>query len=252
MLTDTYRSSLDQLKALGPMRVWSVLVTVFGDLAPDHPIPGPTLSKIMTEIGIKPEATRVALHRLRADGWITTQRVGRHSEHSLSLKARADSAAARPQIYGGPPDQSDVVFFLLPPGGTAPTDGAATQVAQRLYVTTQAGAVPREALGLKADDLAPWVGAAIETAALKAGYADSLAVFTQIDTALTRRAMKNPLQRAALRVLIVHAWRRLALKHALLPVAAHSAKWQGHKARAVVTTLLVRFDKPSLDDINTV
>ncbi|TNF22119.1 MAG: PaaX family transcriptional regulator, partial [Rhodobacteraceae bacterium] len=67
-------------------RVWSLLISVFGDLAQD---PGARISGLllrhMTErIGIKPEAMRVAIHRLRKDGWIDSQRHGRTSVYFLT------------------------------------------------------------------------------------------------------------------------------------------------------------------------
>ena len=95
---DPYHDTIARLTALGPLRVWSLLVTVFGDLTQDDALEGPTLSALMSEIGVKPEATRVALHRLRADGWITSEKTGRTSRHRLSAKGRADSDAERGAI----------------------------------------------------------------------------------------------------------------------------------------------------------
>ena len=55
-----------------PPRVWSFIVTSFGDLTreDDRYISSRTLNRLTAEIGVKPEATRVALHRLRKrTGW---------------------------------------------------------------------------------------------------------------------------------------------------------------------------------------
>ena len=109
MPTDAYAQALRSLGDLGPMRVWSLLVTVFGDLAPDRPLNGPTLSAIMGEIGIKPEASRVALHRLRSDGWIASAKKGRTSLHALTAKGQSDSDAARQRIYGETQAESAIV-----------------------------------------------------------------------------------------------------------------------------------------------
>jgi len=82
-------------------RVWSLLVTVFGELAQDEgaQISALMLRQICALIGIKPEAMRVALHRLRKDGWIGNQRTGRSSAYFLTDWGRAQSAAASPRIY---------------------------------------------------------------------------------------------------------------------------------------------------------
>ena len=45
-------------------RVWSFIVTIFGDLAREDNryISSRTLNRLTAQIGVKPEATRVALH----------------------------------------------------------------------------------------------------------------------------------------------------------------------------------------------
>ncbi len=70
---------LDILTALPTPRVWSMMVTIFGDLAqaPRDRIDGPLLTRLTDGMGIKPEAVRVALHRLRNEDWITSVKSGR-------------------------------------------------------------------------------------------------------------------------------------------------------------------------------
>jgi phenylacetic acid degradation operon negative regulatory protein len=94
MPINTYEKAITALTGLGPIRVWSVLVTVFGDLAHETSLDGSTLSAIMAEIGIKPEASRVALYRLRSDGWVRSEKTGRTSRYNLTDKGAHDSAAA--------------------------------------------------------------------------------------------------------------------------------------------------------------
>lgn len=88
-------------------RVWSLLLTVFGELAQDQGahISGLLLRQISERIGIKPEAMRVAIHRLRKDGWIDSKRNGRTSSYFLTDWGRAQSAQASPRIYTTTPPQ---------------------------------------------------------------------------------------------------------------------------------------------------
>ncbi|MEP1587357.1 MAG: PaaX family transcriptional regulator C-terminal domain-containing protein, partial [Tateyamaria sp.] len=60
----------------------------------------------------------------------------------------------------------------------------------------------------------------------------------------------SPLDVAVVRVMIVHAWRRLALRHPDLPRSAHSAKWLGHDCRVLVAQLLGKYPRPALDQVN--
>ncbi|MEO0400805.1 MAG: PaaX family transcriptional regulator C-terminal domain-containing protein [Pseudomonadota bacterium] len=238
------------LADLGALRVWSLLVTVFGDLAPDHPLDGPTLSVLMTGIGIKPEATRVALHRLRSDGWITSQKHGRISAHSLTTTGQHHSVAARQRIYGTPDEMGRGAFVIVTPDIDSSLDPAEfAQIAPRLFVCGADTPFPDTAMQLAPMDLPPWLGRQIETETMRDAYKSLHAVLMDIDAELPAGTELAPLDTAVLRVMIVHAWRRLALKHPDLPQAAHSPDWRGHACRALVTTLLERFARPELDAI---
>ena len=81
-------------------RVWSIIVSLFGDMAqePGAQISGGALTQIIEPMGIKPEAIRVALHRLRKDGWIESDRIGRVSRHVLSEFGRTQSARGKWQV----------------------------------------------------------------------------------------------------------------------------------------------------------
>ena len=247
MPTDAYTQALTSLGDLGSTRVWSLLVTVFGDLAPDRPLDGPTLSAIMAEIGIKPEATRVALHRLRSDGWVVSEKRGRTSLHRLTEQGRRNSDAARARIYGAPADmgRSAQVILMPAPRDLDPTQYA--QIAPRVYVCGRDVALPENALRLLPEDLPLWLGEQIETDGMRDAYKSLHAVLTDISEELDNDL--TPIQTAALRVMIVHAWRRLTLKHPDLPRGAHSQDWRGHDCRVLVTDLLTRFPRPDLDVI---
>ncbi|MEM8579505.1 MAG: PaaX family transcriptional regulator, partial [Pseudomonadota bacterium] len=99
-----YAAALAALHDPGTLRVWSMIATAFGDLALTRgdAIPGPVLSALMAQMDIRPEATRVALHRLRGDDWVTSTKAGRTSLHALSAKGRRESNAAALRIYRRP------------------------------------------------------------------------------------------------------------------------------------------------------
>ncbi len=84
------------------MRARSALFTLFGDAV--LPSGGDawltTLSGCMSALGFTPEATRTALHRMAAEGWVTPSKVGRYAAYRLTPRGvdRLEEAAAR--IYG--------------------------------------------------------------------------------------------------------------------------------------------------------
>ena len=246
-MPDSYARTIQRLTESGSIRVWSLLVTVFGDLAPDRPLDGPTLSLIMAQIGIKPEATRVALHRLRSDGWIISQKNGRTSHHSLTAKGQRDSAAARPRIYGRPSDMSSkahMVMIQMPRTDLDPAQFA--HVSDRVFLCNDTTPMPADAMYLTPTDLPTWLGEQHENADLREGYRVLHDVLCDIDT---DAPSLTPLDIAVLRVMVVHAWRRLTLKHPDLPRSAHSTDWRGHDCRVLVTEVLDRFARPALDAI---
>lgn len=250
MHNDTHTQAIANLSVLGTLRVWSVLVTVFGDLAPSCALDGPTLSAIMDGIGIKPEATRVALHRLRSDDWVASEKTGRTSLHRLTEKGQRNSAAAHLRIYGAPTQTGrGAEVFVMPHANSAPDPAIFARISARTFITATGTPLPEGALQLTPGDFPKWLGPQIEPTSLCNAYDDLHTTLRAIDAALPDGTPLSPMQTAVLRVMIVHAWRRLVLKHPDLPRAAHSAKWRGHDCRALVTTLLSRFPRPVLDQI---
>ncbi len=250
MPTDAHASAITALGNLGPLRVWSLLVTVFGDLSLDEPMDGPTLTAIMAGIGIRPEATRVALHRLRSDGWISSEKQGRTSLHSLTDKGKRNSAAARPRIYGRPEQMGQEVEVVLMRYAEAEPDlSLFAQIAPRIYIAGRGTPLPKDSMALAPMHLPDWLGTQIETETLRDGYQSLHEVLGIIDATLPKGTPMSLLDIAVLRVMIVHAWRRLVLKHPDLPRDAHSPDWRGHDCRALVKTLLDRFPRPVLDQL---
>lgn len=247
------------LRDLGGRRVWSLMISLFGDLAQrrDQAIEGPVLSSIMHALHVKPEATRVALHRLRKDGWITSQKSGRISRHSLTPKGRAESAAASPRIYalpetGGSPHQWQLV--LTQNADAAQLDQMAqhgfTAVLPRVFIGPPDIDPPAETLSFTGTLAPHWLCQQAEPHELSAAYSDLLAILTELRDALPTTLTLSALDVAVLRCLIVHNWRRLVLKHPAIPPPLIRTDWPGHQCHLVVHDLLTRFPRPRLRDID--
>ena len=119
-----------------PPRVWSFLVTAFGDLAQKEgtALSSAFLTRMTGRIGIKPDANRVALHRLRKEGWVDSQRIGRSSRYLLTDWGRAQTMKASPRIYADRELVSDAWLVLLPQThAEGPVTGA--QIRPGLWLT---------------------------------------------------------------------------------------------------------------------
>ena len=256
MLTDALSNAASALTALGSQRVWSMLVTVFGDLAQNqgNVIEGPVLSALMADMGIKPEATRVALHRLRNDNWIVSVKNGRTSQHSLTESGRLESAAASPRIYNHPslsPKLWQLVILESPstPSRKVMEDLGFSPLIQRIYIGPIDAKGPKDALILTPQTLPTWLVAQFEPKDLMRDYDALHHSLLTLRKALANTHALTPRDSAVLRCLIVHSWRRLVLKHPDLPKDLYSNAWRGHECRVIVSDLLLKLPKPDLRQI---
>ncbi|MCA8869323.1 MAG: Rrf2 family transcriptional regulator [Rhodobacteraceae bacterium] len=246
------------LTAGGEFRVWSVIVSIFGDLArePEDEISGALLSALTERLGIRPEAVRVALHRLRKDGWITTRKHGRSGHYRLSPNARETSRNARERIYADENRKTDRWHLLiLPPMPQSErhdrekpwlASGYASLVPG---VMLGAGAAPVQSGNFTFEgevaEIPAWVKSANAPTELIAGYARLETSLASIGTPL----LDAPLEIAALRVLVIHQWRRLLLRHPALPDRFYPPEWREAACRQRVVELLKHLPRPSLAEL---
>lgn len=243
-------------------RVWSLIVTVFGDLAraPGATIPGPVLTALTSLIGIRPEATRVALYRLRKDDWITSDKAGRVSQYRLTDAGRRQSEHATARIYAAfPPAPADWHLFIAPPLDQAGRIALESGLGAEGYVSLAPGvflgtgpAPDRPdffAMTGQPGAIPTWLKSQLMPEDLSASYADYCAALQDIEAEIDIGGL-GALERAALRILIVHGWRRLVLRHAPLPDALFPDDWAGPEARQRVQRLLLALGRPLVTELS--
>jgi phenylacetic acid degradation operon negative regulatory protein len=246
-----YQEVLDALLGCGPLKTWSLIVTILGDLAQagDGRLPGPVLSRLTEPLGIRPEALRVAIHRLRRDGWITSERDGRVSVYRLTAHGRTLTQSVAERVYGATIAQPARWHILIGPTAEAVQ---ALDEPGLIQLGARVALLPGDAVGLPASILAwdaqagalpDWARAAIMPEDLVASYArlcDALDRALAFSSAKTEDAMK----RAVLRFLALHQWRRLVLRHGAAVEVLIGPDWDGARCRARITTLLAMLDRP--------
>lgn len=246
------QEKIDVLLECGPLKVWSLIVTILGDLCLSRQdrIPGKTLHLLTNRMGVSDQAVRVALHRLRRNGWVESQRDGRESSYALSEMGWAETQAVRARIYSGAlPDTSQIRLIVAP----APTSELAEVLPADAVVIA-----PRTALvsghiedlpdGFLAsrfdqDQMPGWAGDLLAGKELRQDYA------TLADSVETVTQSENPvdtLDRTVLRLLILHHWRRLRLRHGILPDCLLGTNWEGARARNAVMSALDTLDRPQI------
>jgi phenylacetic acid degradation operon negative regulatory protein len=231
------------LNAGRPPRVWSLLVTVFGDLAQDEDaeLSGSLLGHLTERLGVKPEAMRVALHRLRKDGWIESRRDGRASFYRLTANARAETQAASARIYDITEPPEAAWILVAKPGATLDWPPEGRQVAPTLFVTPEKETHP-DCLSCPIEMPPPaWLSERLVEPS-------TVALTGAIEATLSRipRTAMEPLDVAALRVAVIQAWRRVALRAPDLPDAMMPAGWRGPGCRKAVANLLQDYPRQPL------
>lgn len=227
---------IEDLRALGDVKVWSVLVTVFGDRAAERQahIAGPDLSRLLEPLGIKPEALRVALHRLRKDGWIDSDKTGRISLYQMTERARTETMSVRDYVYSPeltPPAQVWLVHAArdLEAPGLFALDRRTGLSAKRL-------ADARHISGaLDPASLPGWIEDTILSEAEHARYAALLGLLERYDP------KDIETDQAPVRVMILHCWRRLVLRQSPLAMSLLPPDAPAHQCRRAVMAWLEAF-----------
>lgn len=257
-----FETAVAELTDPQDQRVWSIIVSLFGDMAqePGAQISGGALTRIIEPMGIKPEAIRVALHRLRKDGWIESDRIGRVSRHVLTEFGRTQSAAVTPRIYARGPVTVEHWHLLIA------EDGAGTHVLEDLMLSRDyspigrtvalgPGPMPDQADGILALEISPqdapkWVQDRLCPQNLRLSCR---ALHRAAQSALKTRPdgwSPTPLQSATLRTLLVHRWRRVVLRQPDLPAGFYPADWDGPACREAVFGLLDALPRPPVSVLN--
>ena len=231
-----------------PSRIWSIVVTVYGDaiLPRGGSVGLGTLTRFFEALGIGEGAVRTAMSRLAADGWLVRSRVGRSSFYRLADKGRDTFAAATEHIYNPPalPWSGRFDVAILKPNGERDPARASLQAAgygtpsPGLWIAPHGAALPADvaehALRLSASTDDPTAAQLAATAwplgSTAERYRRFIALFGPLAAALDAEALSE-IDGFVLRILLIHAYRRVILRDPILPPALLPPDWPGGEAR---------------------
>lgn len=230
------KQAIDALVGLGHMRVWSVIITIFGDgvVGRGGKVASTTLAALTEQMGVKPEAFRVALSRLTKDGWIERSKSGRLSFYRLSTQGLAEFGPATARIYAPQAGGADGWHLVvLPTAVGEPPLGGAVSLGGRCYLS------PHPVKNAEALTVSGTIGPVPDWVKDRLGVADIAGDYVALRRVLRHcsGAGVSDLQAAVIRVLLVHQWRRLVLRHADLPLRFFPDDWQGESCRIEVHRL---------------
>ena len=230
-----------------PVSAGAFVVTLYGDVG--APRGGRLWMGEIVEtcaaLGISGTRVRTAASRLSESGRIAGERIGRRSLYRLTESAEAEFARATRLIYA-PPAPAPLSGWILIP---LPAGPAREKMAARLGRARFGLAQPHLAILPDRGEPAPQVDAPVfraasrddltelvsgawpleDLAARMRGFIDGFAPLSPADCA--------PEEALALRLLLVHIWRAIALTDPVLPPGLLPPDWPGAEARRLFARL---------------
>jgi phenylacetic acid degradation operon negative regulatory protein len=226
-----------------PARVWSLVVTIYGDCV--LPRGGElwlgTLTELVAPFGVEPGSVRAAMSRLARDGFLERTRAGRLSHYALSAEADRLFRAAERVIYRNRAPRSAAGWEIVIPQGEDNRKRLAAEgfgaLVPSVFVRPRrhpplrvSGAIHLVAEG----DDAALAAALYPLPDIAARYHAFLAALPPLEAAA---ADAGPADAVALRIAVVHAFRRIALRDPHLAPDALPPDWPADAAyRAFAAT----------------
>jgi phenylacetic acid degradation operon negative regulatory protein len=251
-----------RLHERGRPRVWSLVITVFGDaiLPRGGRVALTALQDIMGRLRIEAGALRTAMSRLAADHWVVRERDGRNSFYHLAKEGRHAFDLATRRIYAaGPPAWEGAwTVAVAPPQSNAELrarmdEAGFLRVEGSVYLRPETRNAPDPADALAG--LLVIHGSSAEhpeavrmlwpSEEIAAAYQAFIGAHRPLLDALRRNATLRPLDAMAARTLLLHDWRRIALRDPGLPLALLPKDWAGEAARSLARDIYGRLAEPS-------
>lgn len=253
-MTET-RGAISAITAAFPLRAGAFVVTLYGDVV--APRGGQlwmgNIVEACAAVGISESRVRTAVSRLVAAGQIEATRIGRKSYYRLTPQAQGVFTAAARRIYRAPTPKPfrGWQIAVLPPGsereafaqrlGDARFGFPQTTLALR---PDRGDALPSLDLpffsATSASDLAPLLKDAWPLPALAETIERFLSAFSPL-----AGIRASGIEAIALRLLLVHVFRSIALSDPELPEALLPSDWRGGEARDLFARLYLELAAPA-------
>ena len=267
-LSPAIASFVRKFHAHKPTRIWSLIVTLYGDAV--VPRGGSlwigSLIDIMALFDIDAGHVRTAISRLSSDGWLSSVKRGRASYYRLSKRGEGVFLAATQRIYFDEqkPFDGNLRMAILEPDLADPA-GTRRALRDAGFVALSASVqlalaeplaklsarkgvhILSNKIGQAERDLA---SAAWTLPATAAAYQAFIAQFAPLDAASERKDL-SPQDALVARILLIHAWRRIVLRDPGLPSALLPDDWPGHAARDLTGRIYRRLLAPSESYLGT-
>ncbi len=258
MINSDIQPAIDAFHQRTPLRVGSLLVTIFGDAVLPYGdfIRLSSLLEITSAIGIDDGAVRVAIHRLEKVGWLKKHKVGRNAHYGLGKVGEEESREAAKLIYGFEHPQSfgELQMLVLSegPGRAEFRDGLVSAgwglIAPNILLTSgsdqqlealenRQNELPhfRFPLTAETEDIHRLCIKGFELDALNVTYRAYGELYQNILKGKSAPQLLNIQDALVLRILMIHDYRRLIFNDPGLAPSCLPKTWQGNEVRELLS-----------------
>lgn len=240
----------------GAMRAWSLAVSFLGDcIEPRGGSVGmATITELLTAYGIDNGVVRTSMSRLAGDGWVTREKVGRNSFYALTPLALAETQAAARRIYAPEHPSAPCGWRIYAAGegsaedrrreradlmryGAGSLDGHVYILPDTTAAAASAATTVLTAAPLPDEAAKTLVSRAFALEEIENEYAAFAAAYAPLIGRLARLRQVDGFDALALRVLLIHRFRRIVLRDPGIPSRYLAPRWPGLAAREVARTL---------------
>lgn len=239
---------LTSLHNSGRLRVWSIVMTIFGDMV--HPRQEPiSVQELLTltgHVGIGESALRTALSRLATEGWVERKKQGRLAFYTLGKSGQNTFLAASERIYNHSYLSSSPDWYLVAYNGNAPafneripTGFTLTPQWRLINAEDRININNADVLLFKTGptQLPTWANEHLIPDSLTQHYTELLTNLEPLYNDCHTISSMSPLTAMATRYLLIHAWRRLVLRHPLIPQELLPDDWPGAICHTMLSTV---------------
>ena len=226
---------LTHLHNQGRLRVWSLIITFFGDsiLAKGGEVEASRIKALMQAMNIEAGTLRTALSRLTNDNWLERYKIGKSTIYRLSDKGLKEFGPASELIYSAPnPNVETKWRVVINPRSENDNSGFLLHPGVSILPITEKP--PKNSLVF--DGTINRLSDEVCYQLLPNGYVDEINQLIELFLQIEFKNL-NALQAMITRTLLIHNWRKIVLKFPEVPKELTPKKWKGYNVRLTIKTI---------------
>ena len=226
---------LTHLHNQGRLRVWSLIITFFGDsiLEKGGEVEASRIKALMQAMNIEAGTLRTALSRLTNDNWLERYKIGKNTIYRLSHKGLKEFGPASELIYSAPnPNVETKWRVVINPSSENDSSGFLLHPGVSVLPITEKS--PKNSLVF--DGTINRLSDEVCYQLLPNGYVDEINQLIELFLQIEFKNL-NALQAMITRTLLIHNWRKIVLKFPEVPKELTPKKWKGYNVRLTIKTI---------------